>query len=44
MKLREQFLDARAASHLVEHQQVATFFHDKKLIKIDEIAISAVKI
>lgn len=44
MKLREQFLDARAPSHLVEHQRVATCFHDKKLIKIDEIVICAVKI
>ena len=44
MRPREQFLESDVSSHLVEHQQVATFFHDKKLIKIDEIAISAVKI
>ena len=44
MKLREQFLESDVSTHLVEQQRVATCFHDKKLIKIDEIVISAVKI
>lgn len=44
MRPREQFLESDVFTHLVDQQRVATYFHDKKLIKIDEIDIYAVKI